>query len=305
MAPEKWRRASRLQVLDTVRSGRLRRAQLDDHLWCRWLVGLNMGDPLWEPSTFSQPRERLRGGQVAPAGCARIPAPARERDLRSEEHGTGDGTLIDAWAGQHSFTRQEAPGPSPPPDDPGPPSLDCRGERRTHAPQASTTAPEARRDKKATGQEAKLASLGPGLRAQRHGLVVDPRVPQAPGTAERDAALALAEAIPGPPRVTLGADTNEAPRGGVRERRALHVTPPVAQQTSGRSSARAGRTTRHAGWAVRQRRRKGGEAICGWMKPVGLLRQTRYRGVARVGWRCTCAAAVSNLVRMRTLAAGA
>ena len=127
------------------------------------------------------------------------------------------------------------------------PSTAPRNEVRPPSGRTSTTDPEARLDKKATGQEAKLAYLGPVLMAHRHGLVVDPRVTQAPGTAEREAALALAEAIPGQPRVTLGADTNDATRDGVRERRALHVTPPLAQQTSGRSSARAGRTTRHAG----------------------------------------------------------
>jgi hypothetical protein len=64
-----------------------------------------------------------------------------------------------------------------------------------------------------------------------------------------------------------------------------------------------GRTTRHPGYAVSQRKRKCVEEIFGWLKTVGLLRKTRHRGVARVGWMFTFAAAVFNLVRMRTLAA--
>ena len=53
------------------------------------------------------------------------------------------------------------------------------------------------------------------------------------------------------------------------------------------------------------RKRKCVEEICGWLKTVGLLREVRHRGVARVGWMCTFAAALYNLVRMRTLVAAA
>jgi hypothetical protein len=186
-----------------------------------------------------------------------------------------------------------------PPDDPGNPSSDVRGERRTTATQASTTAPAARLDNTAQGQEVPLASLGHVLREKRHGLVVDTGVTQAPGMAEREAAVALAEAIPGQQRGTLGADTNSDPRDVVHERR---VTPPVAPHTTGRSSAIAGRTTRHPGDAVRQRQGQCVAESVGWMKTIGRLRQTRYRDVARIGWLFTCAAAVYNLVRRRTLA---
>jgi hypothetical protein len=223
--------------------------------------------------------------------------------LLSDEHFTADGTLIEAWAGQKSFTRKDAMPPSPPPDDPGHPSIDCRGERRTNATQASTTDPEARLYKKAKGQEAKLAYLGHVLLEHRHGLVVDMRVTQATGTAEREAALAMAEAIPVQQRAPLGADRNDDTRDCVRELRELRVTPHVAQHTSGRSSAIDGRTTRHPGDGVSQRKRKSVEEIFGWMTTVGLLCKTRHRGLARVGWMFTLAAAVYNLVRMRTLAA--
>lgn len=137
----------------------------------------------------------------------------------------------------------------------------------------------------------------------RHGLVIDTRVTQATGTAEREATVAMAEAIPGQQRVTVGADQNDDTRDFVHELRELRVTPPVAQHTTGRSSAIDGRTTRHSGYAVSQRKRTCVEEIFGWMKTIGLLRKTRYRGVARIGWMFTCAAAVYNLVRMRTLAA--
>jgi transposase len=301
--PEKLLRALLLQVLYTIRSERLLMEQLDYNLLFRWFVGLNMDDPIWDASTFSKNRERLLKGEVAHAFFDQVLAQARERALLSADHFTVDGTLIEAWAGHKSFKRKEAPSPSPPPDDPGNPSIDFRGERRTNATHASTTDPEARLYKKVKGQEAKLAYLGHALMENRHGLVVDTRVTQATGTAEREAAVAMAEAIPGQQRVTLGADKNYDTCDCVRELRELRVTPHVAQNTSGRSSAIDGRTTRHPGYAVSQRKRKCVEEIFGWMKTVGLLRKTRYRGLARVGWMFTFAAAVYNLVRMRTLAA--
>jgi hypothetical protein len=141
------------------------------------------------------------------------------------------------------------------------------------------------------------------LRENRHGLVVDTRLTRAAGTAEREAALARAEAIAGQHRVTLGADNNDDTRDFVRELRELRVTPPVAQHITGRASAIDGRTTHHPGYAVSQRKRKCVEEIVGWLKTVGLSRKTRHHSVARVGWMFTVAAAVYNLGRRRTLAA--
>jgi transposase len=238
MAAEKLLRALLLQVLHPVRSERWLMAQLADHLRFRWLVGRNMDEPVWEASTFSKNRQRLLEGDVAHAFFAQVLAPARERALWADDHITVDGTLIEAWAGQKSCQRKDAVPPSPPPDDPGNPSLDFRGERRTNATHASTTDPEARLYKKAKGQEATLADLGQVLMEDRHGLVVDTRVTQATWTAEREAALTMAEAIPGEQRVTWGAAKHDDTRDLVQQLCALRVTPHVAPHTSGRSSER-------------------------------------------------------------------
>jgi hypothetical protein len=265
-------------------------------------VGLNIDDPVWAPSTFRKNRERSFEGAVAMAFFDQVLGQARERGLLSDAHFTVDGTLIEAWAGQKRFKRQAVGAPSLP-DGPGNPSMDFRGERRTNATHASTTDTEARLYKKAKGQEAKRCYLGHVLMENRHGLVVDTRVTQAMGTAEREAAVAMAEASPGQHRATLGADKNDDTRDFVRERCEWRVTPPVAQHTTRRSSAIDGRTTRHPGYAVSQRKRTCVEEIFGWLKTVGLLRKTRPRGGARVGWMFICAAAVYTLVLMRTLAA--
>ena len=187
-------------------------------------------------------------------------AQAREPDLLSDEHFTVDGTLIEAWAGQKSFKRKGAE-PQSRQTIPATPALTAGVSAGPTPPMPRPLIPRRGCTKRRQGQEAKLAYLGHVLMGNRHGLVVDTRVTQATGTAEREAALAMAEAIPGQQRVTLGADKNYDTHDFVRELRELRVTPHVAQNTTGRSSAIDGRTTRHPGYTVSQRKRKCVEEI--------------------------------------------
>src|SRR3989449_9384959 len=167
--PEKLLRALLLQVLYSIRSERLLMEQLDYNLLFRWFVGLNMDDPVWAPSVFSKNRERLLAGDIAQAFFARVLAQARERGFLSDEHFTVDGTLIEAWASLKRFKRKDA-ADGPPPDDPGNPTVDFHGERRSNVTHVSTTDPDARLARKAKGHEAKLAYQGHVLMENRHGL---------------------------------------------------------------------------------------------------------------------------------------
>ena len=83
----------------------------------------------------------------------------------------------------------------------------------------------------------------------------------------------------------------------------MGITPHVAQHDGGGRwrSAIDRRTTRHAGYAVSQRKRKLVEQAFGWMKTVGGLRKLRHRGGPLVEWIFTFTAAVYNIVRMRRL----
>jgi len=63
------------------------------------------------------------------------------------------------------------------------------------------------------------------------------------------------------------------------------------------------RTTRHAGYGVSQKKRKRIEESFGWLKTIALMRKVRHRGIHKVGWVFTFAAAAYNLVRMRNLLA--
>ena len=226
---------------------------------------------------------------------------ARRRGLLSGEHFTVDGTLLEAWAGLKSFKRKdERPAP---PDDPGNPTVNFHGEKRSNVTHASTTDPEARLARKGHGREAKLSYAGHLLMDNRHGLAVSALATEATGTAEREAGVALASALP--PGATLGADKAYDTRDFVEALRRLGVTPHVAQHTTKRSSAIDGRTTRHPGYLVSQQKRKLIEEVFGWLKTIGLMRQTRHRGTRRVDWMFTFALAVYNLVRVRNLAMGA
>lgn len=299
--PEKLLRALLLQCLYSVRSERLLMEQLDYNLLFRWFVGLNMDDPVWDFTVFSKNRERLLEADVARAFFTEIGQLAREKGLLSDEHFTVDGTLIEAWAGQKSFKPRES---APPPSDPdaGNPSVNFRGQKRTNDTHASTTDPDAKLYKKAKGQEAKLAFLGHVLMENRNGLVVETRLTAATGTAEREAALEMVQAKRG--RRTLGGDKHYDTHPQVAALRALKVTPHVAQNTERPGgSAIDRRTTRHAGYTASQTKRKRVEEIFGWFKTVALMRKTHFRGLERVGWMFTWAAAAYNLVRMRNLLA--
>ncbi|MGH7751545.1 MAG: IS5 family transposase [Gemmatimonadales bacterium] len=300
--PEQLLRALLLQVLYTIRSERQLMEQLDYNLLYRWFVGLNPDDPVWDPTVFTKNRDRLLRGDIAQAFFDAILGQAQAAGLVSSEHFTVDGTLIQAWAGQKSFRRKDQP-PADPPDDPGNPTVDFHGERRSNATHASTTDPDARLAKKAQGHEAKLAYQGHVLMENRHGLAVATAVTVASGTAERDTALPLLgrmrRRLRQRGRVTLGADKGYDTRQCVEDLRAAAVTPHVAL---GPHTILDGRTTRHSGYAVSQTKRKRVEEIFGWLKTVGLMRQTRHRGRQRVGWMFTFATAVYNLVRLGTLA---
>jgi transposase len=304
IAPEKLLRALLLQVLYSIRSERMLIEQLDYNLLFRWFVGLGMDDPVWVPTVFTKNRDRLLEGEIAEAFFALVLEQAGKRRLLSSEHFTVDGTLIEAWAGQKSFRKKDA-GPPDPPDDPGNPTVNFHGEKRSNETHQSTTDPQARLYRKGSSQEAKLAYLGHVLMENRNGLVVDTRVTEAQGRAEREAALDMLKSIPGQHRRTVGADKGYDTRDFVAQARGLAVTPHVAQNTSRRRSAIDGRTTQQPGYSVSQRVRKRVEEIFGWLKTVGLMRKTRHKGVDRVGWMFTFAAAVYNLVRMRNLLAEA
>jgi transposase len=298
--PEKLLRAQLIQMLYSVRSERLLMEEIDYSLLFRWFVGMNLDEPVWDVTVFTKNRDRLLDGDVARDFLCEVVNQAREKNLTSDEHFTVDGTLIEAWASLKSFQRKDQK--NPPPDDPGNPTIDFHGERRSNQTHESTTDADALLARKGSGKEAKLSYTGNLLVENRNGLIVTTELFQANGTAERDAGLVMLEQIPGGRRVTVGADKGYDTRDFVAECRNLKVTPHVAQNTKrGGGSAIDERTTRHAGYGISQRKRKRIEESFGWLKTIALMRKVRHRGIHKVGWVFTFAAAAYNLVRMRNL----
>jgi transposase len=302
--PERLLRALLLQMLYSVRSERMLMEQLEYNLLFRWFVGLSANEPVWHPTVFTKNRDRLLEGAVAEQFFSLIVRQARNKRLLSDEHFTVDGTLVEAWAGQKSFQRKgsdDDPLSPPPPDRGSNPTVNWHKEKRRNETHESLTDPMARLYKKTRGAEAKLGYLGHVLTENRNGLVVDVRLTQANGTAEREAAAAMIGGKPMSRSVTLAGDRGYDTRSFVAAMREINVTPHVAQNDSNRRSAIDGRTTRHPGYAVSQRKRKRVEEVFGWIKTVALQRKTRFRGLERVGWMFTLAASAYNLVRMRNL----
>jgi hypothetical protein len=132
--------------------------------------------------------------------------------------------------------------------------------------------------RKGAGKEAKLSYSGHVLMENRNGLAVDAVVDLATGTAERDAAFAMAGQIPGDRRVTVGGDKNYDTADLVEKWRGLNVTPHVAQNNKRRRSAIDQRTTRHSGYLISQQKRKRVEEIFGWLKTVGGMRRIAGMG---------------------------
>lgn len=299
--PEKLLRAQLLQMLYSVRSERLLMEEIDYSILFRWFVGLNLDEAVWDATTFTKNRDRLLEGSVAREFLTQVVERAREAGLVSDEHFTVDGTLLEAWASLKSFQAKQQKTDTPP-DDPGNPTVDFHGQKRTNETHESKTDGDAKLARKGPGKEAKLSYSGNLQVENRHGLIVNAELLEANGRAERDAALLMLEQVPGDGRITVGGDKGFDTAEFVAECRHMNVTPHVAQNT-GRSGGSAidARTTRHCGYAVSQKKRRRIEECFGWLKDIALLRKLKHRGLFKVAWIFTFAAAAYNLVRMRKL----
>ncbi len=233
--PERLLRALLLQAFYTVRSERQLMEQLDYNLLFRWFVGLSIDDPVWNATVFCKNRDRLLDGDIATKFFASVLNLPQVRKLLSSEHFSVDGTLIEAWASMKSFVPKDGGG-DPPSGTSGGRSggrnaeRDFHGEKRKNDTHASTTDPDARLFRKGAGKEAKLCHMGHLMTENRHGLIVDARLTEANGTAERSTALEMIEDNAGPGS-TVGADKNYDTAEFVAGCRDCGCTPHVSQSS--------------------------------------------------------------------------
>jgi transposase len=303
--PERLLRALLLQAFYTVRSERQLMEQLNYNLLFRWFVGLSADDQVWNATVFCKNRDRLLDGDIAAKFFASVLNLPQVRKLLSSEHFSVDGTLIEAWASMKSFVPKDG---GDPPSGKGHSSggrnaeRNFHGEKRRNDTHFSTTDPDARLFRKGAGKEAKLCHMGHLMMENRNGLIVDARLTEANGTAERSTALDMIEdnARPGS---TVGGDKNYDTADFVAGCRKRGCTPHVSQNNANRRSAIDARTTRHPGYRISTIKRKRIEEPFGWMKTVGGLRKTRHRGRGLVEWFFVLTAVAYNLVRVPKLLA--
>ncbi len=310
IAPEKLLRAMLLQAFYGIRSERQLMERMEFDLLFRWFAGLGVDDPAWDHSTFSKNLDRLLQGEIAAKFLRAVLDQPKVKRLLSSDHFSVDGTLIEAWASIKSFRRKD--------DDDGDgggagrnAERNFHGEKRSNEAHRSVTDPEAKLYRKGNGQPARLCYMGHVLMENRHGLAVGGVATQATGTAEREAALALIDAVPGAPRrrITLGADKAYDVLQFVNDLRTRWVTPHIAIDGHVRKTGRPrrtavdGRVTRHAGYAASQRCRKRIEEVFGWIKSPAGLAKVKVRGRSRVDAVFTLALAAYNLIRLPKLLA--
>jgi len=303
--PERLLKSQVLMALYTVRSDRQFCEQLDYNLLFRWFLDMSADEPTFDASSFSRNRDRLLDHDVAGKFFAAVVEQGRAAHLMSHDHFTVDGTLIEAWASLKSFRRKdEKPEDREPPDDPGNPTVNFHGEKRSNETHESTTDPESRLARK-KGKESRLSYSAHALMENRNGLLVDFRIEPADGFAERRAALEmLSDNVVKERRITVAGDKGYDTADFVRDCRQIGATPHIAQTSDPRRrSAIDQRTTRHPGYLVSQRKRKRVEEIFGWMKTVGNFRRTRFKGIRRTTLAATFVAATYNLLRICRLTA--
>jgi transposase len=306
--PEQLLKALLIQVLFTIRSERQLIEQLNYNLLYRWFVGLGMSGTVWDQSTFVKNRDRLLEGEIAEKFFREVVIFAEKKKLISKEHFSVDGSIVHAWASLKSFQEKEKhkskDDDKQDPDDRNP-SVDFKGEKRTNDTHESKTDPEAKIFTKSKGEAAKLSYMGHAMTENRNGLVIDARLTEPGYYEEPTAALEMAMGLDGEQRKTLGADKHYDQSYLCDSLRAMGIAPHIAQNIHSKkhSSAIDGRTTRHKGYDVSQRKRKRIEEVFGWLKTIGLMRRPMFRGKKKMEFAWIFALSCYNLVRIKNLCA--
>jgi transposase len=301
IAPERLLKATLLIALYSVRSDRLFCEMLDYNMLFRWFLDMDLEEASFDHSTFSKNRTRLIEHEIAKHFFAGVIDQAKAAKLLSDEHFTVDGTLIESWASFKSLKRKDGKPPKSGPDGTG--MVDFRGEKRSNATHESSTDPDAKLMRKGNGQPAKLSFGAHALMENRHGLLVDIAITDSTLFEPKAAAPMLdrrrrmRQAMS-----TLGADKGYCNKGFVALLRRRNIAPHIARIEGRRAPGLDGRTTRHEGYAISQRKRKRIEEIFGWMKTVGGLRKSRFVGIAKTQLAAYMVGAAYNLLRMAKLA---
>ena len=248
--PEQLLKARLLMALYSVRSERLFCEQLAYNLLWLWFLDRELDEGSWDHSSFSQNQERVLSTEGAQLFFYEVFQLSREHGWASDQHFSADGTLIESWASLKSFARKDSADqpPRPPQDnDPGNPSIDFKGQRRTNDTHRSTTDPDAVLYRKGRGKEAKLYFGGQVLMDNRHGLCAQLSIHNPIVASEDRVALQQADQhreVFGVCPVTVGADKLYHQRAFVQGCRERGIRPHVATKDNLTVPGVDGRTDR-------------------------------------------------------------
>jgi transposase len=303
-----------------VRSDRKLILELQCNMAFRWFVGLDLDTPVWDPSTFSKNREgRFDESDVLAQLFDDTVRLAMQRGLVSL-HWSVDGTLVRADASHKSFVplevyqrpadyRRTLTGAPPPAsdDDPGNPTVNFRGQRRTNATHRSTTDPDARLARKAPGEAAQPSYTVNGIMENRHRLLLGIGVERFHGpTAERDGTLSLlrriARRLKCRPR-TLGGDKGYFEKIFLRTLFRRGIEPHIAPMSRGTDPVhtRVRQRQRGLGFRLSQLARKKIEELWGEAKEEHAFRRFTRRTLRNVRQEALLLGWLLNLKRLAAL----
>ena len=318
--PDVILKALLLQAIYSIRSERQLVERIDTDLLFRWFLGMDPAQPMFHATVFTHNRQRLESHGLISSFFNTIVQQAIDDGLCSDDHFAVDGTLIEAHASIKSVKPIEKHDDMNDPNDPTSGGLsggrneavDFHGQRRTNQTHRSTTDPEARLYRKGNGKPAQLCHMGHAITENRNGLVMAVATTQATGTAEREAAIAMLDAMyatRGTVPATLAADAGYDAGSFYTDLVGRVIRPQIAvrkgaikaegEDADRRRSMR--QRMRSKGYAISQRKRKLVEEVFAWLKTVGGLSKSRWVGQWKLGQIFTLRAAAYNLVRLRKL----
>jgi transposase len=315
--PEILLKALLLQALYSIRSERQLVEQIRMNLLYRWFIDLSLDAQVWDATSFTKNRERFEKHGLVRTFFDQVVEKAYLEEWASSEHFTVDGTLIESYASMKSLrpmtsdATQVSDGSDD--DDPGNPTVNFRGEKRSNRTHRSLTDPEARLARRSDGVGSKLAHAGHVLMENRNGLVVDVSVSEANGFAERQEALTLIRRSRKRHRLrpkTLGADKGYAAGAFLhelerREKIVPHIPVPHGPIRGGSPEAKARRNAKRRqqarGYQISQRIRKRIEEVFGWTKIIGGLKRSRHVDRWKIYQQHLIVNAAYNLLRMARL----
>jgi hypothetical protein len=286
---------------------------------------MDPAEPAFDATVLTHNRSRLDAHGLTATFFDAVIAEAIGAGLRSHEHLSVDGTLIESYASIKSFQPVESVDGPPEAADtnafrPRNAEVDFRGQKRCNATHRSVTDPEARLYRKSSGQESRLAHLGHALTENRHGLIMAVTVSEASGTAEVDAALAMVDDLKarrGVSPKTLGTDRGydsgpfflELESRGIEPHAAMPATTRDMSQVRPCQRARVEARERMRdrlgteGYRLSQKCRKKVEECFGWLKSIAGLSRSRWARRWKLRRQRELSAAAFNLVRLRKLLA--